>query len=204
LRLALTLQDYSDGNQSRSLYLGAGQRVVSRAAYKLTLLGDIYSGSSDTADVPYFSPRQSISWSAGLSNDWAMYRRYDFGLAHNLTAKAGQTNQSGYDAASTWSLDYRFQADFNSRWNTYVGISRNSNVYDGQREYATFVIAGLRATRHYLARAARVCGRAVSRAVIPGRLLSRHSRRRRGRLRHGRIRGVHAQPDHAVHLAPGS
>jgi biofilm PGA synthesis protein PgaA len=144
LRLALTLQDYSDGNQSRSVYLGAGQRVVSRAAYKMTLLGDVYSGSNDKDDVPYFSPRQSLSWSAGISNDWVMYRRYDFGLAHNLTAKSGQTNQSGYDAASTWSIDYRFQADFNSRWNMYIGVSRNSNVYDGQREYATFVVGGLR------------------------------------------------------------
>ena len=73
-----------------------------------------------------------------------MYRRYDFGLVHNLTLKSGQTNQSGYDAASTWSVDYRFQADFNSRWNMYIGVSRNSNVYDGDREYATFVIGGLR------------------------------------------------------------
>ena len=144
MRLALTLQDYSDGNQSRSVYLGAGQRVLTRPTYKMTLLGDVYAGSNDKDNVPYFSPLRSVSWSAGIGNDWVMYRRYDFGLVHNLTLKSGQTNQSGYDAASTWSVDYRFQADLNSRWNMYIGASRNSNVYDGDREYATFVIGGLR------------------------------------------------------------
>ena len=144
IEAGLTFQDFSDGNASRSLYVSGRQRVVNRPEYKLELLGDIYTGSSDNDSVPYFSPLKSSSWSVGASNNWLMYRRYDFGLSHNLTGRIGQVDQSGFAADSTWSLEYRFYADFNSRWQTYLGVSRNSNVYDGGREYATYVSAGLR------------------------------------------------------------
>lgn len=110
----------------------------------MSMLGEIYAGSSDDDDVPYFSPRRSFSWSVGASNDWIIHRRYDFGLSHSLTGRLGQVDQSGFGADPTWSLQYRFNADFDSRWGAYVGLDRNSNVYDGTREYATYVVGGLR------------------------------------------------------------
>jgi biofilm PGA synthesis protein PgaA len=140
----LVLQDFSDGNASRSLYVNGRQHVVNWAEYKLSLLGSIYTSRSNEDDVPYFSPRSSFSWSVGVSNDWLMYRRYDFGLWHNLTGTLGQVDQSGYGPESTWSLDYRFYADFDPRWGAYIGLRRNSNVYDGTREYATYIFGGLR------------------------------------------------------------
>jgi len=140
----LVLQDFSDGNTSRSVYVNGRKRVVNRAKYKLSLLGDIYTSSSDEDDVPYFSPRSNFSWSVGVSNDWLIYRRYDFGLSHKLTGRLGQVDQSGFGTDSTWSLDYLFHYDFDSRWGGFIGLNRNSNVYDGTREYATYVFGGLR------------------------------------------------------------
>ena len=139
----LALQDFSDGNESRSLYVSGQQRVFNGAGYKLSLLGSIYSASNSKDDVPYFSPKSSFGWSVGISNDWLMYRRYDFAMSHNLTGTLGQVDQSGYGAESTWSLEYRFYTNFNPRWGTYIGLNRNSNVYDSTREYATFVLCGL-------------------------------------------------------------
>jgi biofilm PGA synthesis protein PgaA len=139
----LVLQDFSDGNASRSLYVSGQQRVLNLADYKMSLLGSIYSGSSREDDVPYFSPKSSFSWSVGVSNDWLMYRRYDFGLSHNITANLGQVDQSGYGPEPTWSLEYQFHANFNPSWGAYIGLSRNSNVYDNTREYATYVLGGL-------------------------------------------------------------
>jgi biofilm PGA synthesis protein PgaA len=144
VEVGLALQDFSDGNRSSSLYVNGRQRLITWPRYKLSLLGDVYSSSSDDSDVPYFSPRSSLSWNVGVSNDWLMYRRYDFSLSHNLTGKVGQVDQSGYGADSTWSLEYRFYADFDPRWSVYVGLSRNSNVYDSTREYATYIFGGLR------------------------------------------------------------
>jgi biofilm PGA synthesis protein PgaA len=144
VQAGLVFLDFSDGNASRSLYVSGSQRVINMPAYKLSILGDIYTGRSDEDDVPYFSPRSSTSWSVGAGNDWVMYRRYDFGLSHNLTGRLGQVDQSGFGAASTWSLDYRFTAEFDSRWQAYIGLTRDSNVYDGTREYATYVFGGLR------------------------------------------------------------
>jgi biofilm PGA synthesis protein PgaA len=137
-------QDFTDGNVSRSLYVNGRQRVVNLPEYKLSVLGSIYNFSSDEDDVPYFSPKNRLSWNVGVSNDWIMYRRYDFGLSHNLTGTLGQVNQSGYDRESTWSLEYNFYADFDLRWGAFIGLRRTSNVYDSTREYATFIVGGLR------------------------------------------------------------
>ena len=90
-----------------------------------------------------FSPRHSSNWTVGLRNDWVMFRRYDFGLTHHLTGRAGQYSQAGFDTGDIWSLDYEFQADINKRWGTRFGISRRRNFYDGAHEYATFFRAGL-------------------------------------------------------------
>ena len=91
-----------------------------------------------------FSPLSSVSWTAGLRNDWTMIRRYDFALSHVLTGRSGQYNQSGFSTGTIWSVDYQFRAQINKRWEAQVGFSRSSNVYDGARELANFVLAGFR------------------------------------------------------------
>jgi hypothetical protein len=110
----------------------------------MTLVGELFVGNSDREDVAYFSPLNSVSWTAGLRNDWTMFRRYDFALSHVLTGRFGQYKQSSFSTGSIWSVDYQFRAQINKRWETHVGFSRTSNVYDGERETADFVVAGFR------------------------------------------------------------
>lgn len=143
LRSSLTYQDFSDGNTARSLFVGAEQRLVNRHHYKLTLLGELFAEDRKLDDVAYYSPRHVFTSMLGLRNDWLMFRRYDFSLSHSLTGYAGIYNQAGFDSATNWNAEYRFRADFNARWNGYVGLMRSGNVYDGTREYATFILAGL-------------------------------------------------------------
>lgn len=143
VQLALTFQDYSDGNSGRSVYIGAQQRLLNHHSYKMTALGEIFSAHNSQDNVPYYSPRRSFNWSAGLANDWHMYRRYDFGLSHAVTGRIGQHDQAGYGTDGTWSIEYRLVADFNTRWDAYIGIKRQGNVYDGARETANFALAGL-------------------------------------------------------------
>ena len=144
LQTALTYLDLSDGNSATSMFLGAEQRLVNRPNYKMTLVGELFVESRDREDVAYFSPLNSASWMTGLRNDWTMFRRYDFALSHVLTGQAGQYNQSGFSTSTIWSVGYQFRAEINKRWETQVGFSRNSNVYDGARELANFVLAGFR------------------------------------------------------------
>ncbi len=103
----------------------------------------MYFENRDRTDVSYFSPPHAKGWSGGLRNDWQMLRRYDFALIHSLTVLAGQYDQANYASGNVWSLDYEFHAEISKRWNARVGISRRSNFYDGQREYSTFLLAGL-------------------------------------------------------------
>lgn len=142
LRAKLTYQDFSDGNAGSSIFLGAEQRLFGGPNYKLTMTAEASLDERDRDDVAYFSPRSGFSWRAGLRNEWLMFRRYDFRLTHRLTGTVGQYDQSGFSASDIWSLGYEFRADINQRWSTHVGVSRRSNVYDGGREYASFLVAG--------------------------------------------------------------
>jgi len=145
VRAALSYQDFSDGNAGSSIFLGAEQRLFSRPNYKLTMTAEVSLEDRARDDVAYFSPKSGFSWRAGLRNDWLMFRRYDFGLTHRITGTFGQYDQSGFSAGDIWSLDYEFRADINQRWSAHVGLSRRSNVYDGNREYASFLVAGFAA-----------------------------------------------------------
>ncbi len=138
------LQDFSDGNAARSLYVAARHRLLTVPRYKLTLLGELFAEERDRDDVPYFSPLESIGWAAGLRNDWTMLKRYDFALVHRLTGMAGRYDQSGFAAGDTWSLDYELVADLSRRWSTRIGVRRRGNVYDGQKESSTFYLFGFR------------------------------------------------------------
>jgi hypothetical protein len=73
-----------------------------------------------------------------------MTRRYDFGLTHTVVGKIGRYRQFGYDADGIWSLNYAFEAEINNSLSAHVGLSRRSNIYDGDREYATFFVGGFR------------------------------------------------------------
>ena len=143
LRGSLAYQDISDGNKVRSLYLSAEQRLVNHQDYKLTLLGELFAENRKLDDVAYYSPRHVFTWMLGVRNDWLMFRRYDFALSHSFTGYAGRYHQADFDAGTNWNLEYRFHVDFNTRWNGYFGLQRSSNVYDGTRENATFLLAGL-------------------------------------------------------------
>ena len=144
LRANLTHQDFSDGNFGRSLLLSGQQRLINYPKYKLALTGEMFVERRDRNDVAYFSPLRSFGWSTGLRNDWHMFRRYDIGFIHSVAGKIGQYDQADFNADNIWSLDYEFQAEVGKRWSGHVGLSRRSNVYDGTREYSTFLLAGFR------------------------------------------------------------
>lgn len=140
----LSHQDLSDGNSAVSILVQGQRRLYNRPSFRLTLIGDVFADDHARSDVPYFSPPSSFSWSTGLQFDWLMTRRYDFGLTHSVTGQIGRYNQSGYDADGTWHLNYEFRADISKRMSSHIGLSRRQSVYDGNPEYSTFFLGGLR------------------------------------------------------------
>ena len=143
VRALLRYQEYSDQNSGLSLLLLAQQKLFGGPRFRLALNGEAGIDSHKLDNVSYFSPRRSQTLAAGLRFDWMMMRRYDFGLTHTLSGMTGQYDQSGYEADDIWSFSYLFQADLNDRLNMNIGVSRRSNVYDGSREYATFLLGGV-------------------------------------------------------------
>lgn len=143
VRAHLGYQDFSDQNSGLSLLLLAQQKLFGGPHFRLSLNGEAGIESHKLDNVSYFSPRRSQTLAAGLRFDWMMMRRYDFRLTHTLSGMTGRYDQSGFKANDIWSFSYRFQADLSDRLNMNIGISRRSNVYDGGREYATFVLGGV-------------------------------------------------------------
>jgi biofilm PGA synthesis protein PgaA len=138
----IELIDLSDGNRTLALRAAGEHRLVNLLTYDLSGLASIDVIRNDDDNVSYFSPIRSVVWTAGLRNEHQIFRRYDFALAHSLTARVGQHIQKFYGSDAIWNIEYRFNADINDRMYTYIGISRASNVYDGDREYRTAGIAG--------------------------------------------------------------
>jgi biofilm PGA synthesis protein PgaA len=143
LGAGVTLVDLSDGNRTVSARVAGGRRLLNRPAYKLTALGEVDASRSRRDDVAYFSPRRSLGWMLGLRNDHTLHRRYDFAVSHAFTARAGRYDQQGYGAGGVWDLEYLVRTDIDRRWRAYAGVTRTSRVYDGDREYSTFFVAGL-------------------------------------------------------------
>ena len=143
VRAQLRYQDFSDENSGFSFLLLAQQKLFGGPRVRLVLNGEAGIDNHKLDNVSYFSPKRSQTLAAGLRLDWMMMRRYDFGLTHTLSGMTGRYDQSGFEADDIWSFSYRFQADLNDRLNMNIGISRRSNVYDGSREYATFVLGGV-------------------------------------------------------------
>jgi biofilm PGA synthesis protein PgaA len=143
VRAHLKYQDFSDQNTGTSFLLLAQQKLYGGPRFRLALNGEAGIDNHKLDNVSYFSPKRSRTLAAGLRFDWMMMRRYDFGLTHTLSGMKGRYDQSGFEADDIWTFSYLFQADLNDRLNLNIGISRRSNVYDGSREYATFLLGGV-------------------------------------------------------------
>jgi biofilm PGA synthesis protein PgaA len=139
----LSFQDLSDGNEVAIASLGGAHRIVNRARYKLTVMGDVAGERRSKGDVAYFSPERAFTWMAGARGEMPIYRRYNIDLAHSLTGRFGFYDQKGFSSDDVWSVDYVVRGELYRRWHGYLGLSRSSHVYDGTREYATFVLAGI-------------------------------------------------------------
>ena len=69
---------------------------------------------------------------------------------HDITCPWVQehTNQADggtayFEPDDIWSLNYELRTDLSDRLNVDIGFSRRSNVYDGNREYASYVSGGV-------------------------------------------------------------
>jgi hypothetical protein len=134
--------DFSDGNQTFAVRVAGEHRLVNLLSYDLKALGSIDVARNKDDAVSYFSPLRSTVWRAGLRNEHTIFRRYDFTLSHALTGRAGLHDQKNFGSATVWDVEYRVNTQFNDRFLAYLGINRASNVYDGDREYRTAILAG--------------------------------------------------------------
>lgn len=128
----------SDGN-TRYHWLGQlSQRVVSRPVYKLDLNAEIYAAKGSAQSVVYYNPRRDSSVLVTAINEWRTYRRYGFAFTQQFIIGFGYHQQDSFGTGSIGSLQYLANFDVNEGLSLQFGVQRTRNVYDGEREYATF------------------------------------------------------------------
>ena len=128
----------SDGN-TRYHWLGQlNQRVVSRPVYKLDLNAEIYAAKGSAQSVVYYNPRRDSSVVVTATNEWRTYRRYEFAFTQQFNIGFGYHQQDSFGTGPIGSLHYLANLEVHAGLSLQFGVQRTRNIYDGEREYATF------------------------------------------------------------------
>ncbi|MCH7510043.1 MAG: poly-beta-1,6 N-acetyl-D-glucosamine export porin PgaA [Proteobacteria bacterium] len=130
--------ELSDGNTRYSWLGRLSQRVAGGPVYKLDLNAEIYAAKGSAQNVVYYNPRRDSSVLVTAINEWRTYRRYGFAFTQQLNIGFGYHQQKSFGTGSIGSLQYLANLEINGGLSLQFGVQRTRNVYDGEREYATF------------------------------------------------------------------
>ena len=133
----------SDGNKRYSWLGRFSQRVLTKPVYKLDLNAEIFTSKGNAQNFVYYSPRRDSSVLVTVNNEWRTYRRYDFAFTQQFKIGYGFYEQDTFGTSPIGSLQYLANVDVNESLSLQFGVQRTRNVYDGEREYATFFTVSL-------------------------------------------------------------
>lgn len=136
----------SDGNTRYGWSLRGRQRIVTRPAYKFDLGAELFTSRASAQDVVYFNPRHATSLRLNAINEWRTYRRYDFAFTQQLNFGFGYFWQDSHGSSPVASLEYLANIDVSAGLRLHFGIRYARDVYDGNTESATFMMAGIAGT----------------------------------------------------------
>ena len=131
-------QKLSDGNKRQSWLGQLSQRVVTRPVYKLDLNAEVFAAKGSAQNVVYFNPRRNSSVLVTAINEWRTYRRYEFAFTQQFNIGFGYHQQDSFGTGPIGSLHYLANLEVHAGLSLQFGVQRTRNVYDGEREYATF------------------------------------------------------------------
>lgn len=137
-------QDFADGNERTGVFANGRWRAFTAPRYKLDLIGYLAASDAAQMDTPYFNPDRDFEIYAGLDNRWLMYRRYEQTLTHRLQLGTGVYDQKSYGSDGTWDLEYELVWAPTAAWELRGGWHRARRTYDGNPEYHSFWMLGVR------------------------------------------------------------
>ena len=139
----LSLANFDDGNNRRSIFAYGRQRILNKPRFKLDATGSLAASRNSLDTASYYNPSQDRSIAVGADMRWLRPLENQRRLYHRLHPQVGSYYQESYGSNSLWSLDYEFGMRFNDSWSMRVGVQRARHAYDGSIEYSNTVLLGL-------------------------------------------------------------
>jgi biofilm PGA synthesis protein PgaA len=139
LSAAASHMPFDDGNERTAINMGWFERLLTGPRYKLDLDGSLYASRNTRTDVPYFSPRQDVSFDLTFENHWLTWRRYEHSFTQRLALTAGDYWQEGFGSGPILGLRYEHEWE-HARWQTLrYGVGILNRPYDGQQETRSYL-----------------------------------------------------------------
>ncbi len=127
----------SDNNRRTTYSATVLQRLMTRAAYKLSGRLGFYGSKNTLVNASYYNPSRDLSTEVTLVNEWLQFRHYSRSLLHRLGLSVGRYRQSGFGSKGFWGINYDHQWEINDSLNLLYGVGHSSPVYDGISETLT-------------------------------------------------------------------
>jgi biofilm PGA synthesis protein PgaA len=143
--VGLRSHDLSDGNAARYVFANGRHRIVNRPRWKVDVTGELAASRAERDDVVYFSPTRDTTLWAGLRHEGRLFRRYDRSLVQTASIAFGHYDQAGYSPGGMWRAEYGLTWQPGKRVAFGAGVERARMRYDGVPEYATELVATVRA-----------------------------------------------------------
>ena len=130
----LSYQDYSDGNERKSVSGYWNERWYNQYNYKFSTRVDLFTSRNSKIGAIYFNPESDLAGSIALENDWLSWRSYENTFHQRLILSTGFYKQEDFSSGDTWGVQYEHRWTYDHRLELLYGIKRSSNLYDGDHE----------------------------------------------------------------------
>lgn len=136
--------NFDDDNRRQGYSLSHIWRVLNRLNHKLLTNVSVFTSRNTQTNRPYFNPSSDRTYTASLTHEWQIFRRYQRGMVQRFTVEVGDYWQEDFGSDNIWSFRLEHAWSLGARWEVNYGISNGGRMYDGDREHANLIFLGLR------------------------------------------------------------
>ena len=139
----VNLMDMSDGNLRQSINANLDRRIYTSPHYKTNVQLNANASRNTSNGAVYYNPKSDSALSVGLVQNWLTWRRYDRSFSQVLALNAGVYQQQNFGSAGTWGASYKHTWQLDQQLELNYGIGRNSQAYDGIREFSNTLFGSI-------------------------------------------------------------
>ncbi len=130
--LALSRQEFSDGNERLQALLGYEQGLWVRDNWRERIFLDFGVSSNSLDNAPYFNPDNDFSFSVTHMTEHTVKRIYREAFVYRLYLTAGGYKQDGHSLGPVGSLRYEHDIEMSDTNDLLYGVTLGSHPYDGE------------------------------------------------------------------------